>query len=344
MINVLITAIGEFIGQGLLKSLRMSSYRLNIIGTDINPEMAGIFMCDKGYIVPPAQNKTQYLRRIIDICKKEKIDIIFSCHEKEQRVFASNMAVLSKSIKAYVVVSPIEVITLCQDKLRTYKFLSQKDIRVPETAATKKGAEELIKKYGFPIALKSRKGSGSRYLHVVKNKKEFTKFWHGIPGPIAQEYIISVPEEEYTVGIFLDKQARALGAITMLRQLRYGVTSYAIVDDYPDVTKLAITVAESVGAVGPCNVQLRRDSNGSLCVIEINSRISSTTASRAMLGFNEGRASIDYFLKNKKPDLRFKKAVCIKTWGELVVPVESSKKLKETGKVINKAYEKLHRF
>ena len=74
MINVLITAVGDFIGQGLLKSLRRSSYKLNIIGADINPESAGIFMCDKGYIVPPAQNKTRYLKRIIDICKDEKIE------------------------------------------------------------------------------------------------------------------------------------------------------------------------------------------------------------------------------------------------------------------------------
>jgi len=344
MINVLITAVGDDIGRGLLKSLRLSLYKLNIIGTDINPETAGIFMCDKGYIVPPAQNKIQYLKRIINICKKEKIDIIFSCHEKEQQVFAANIPVLSKSIKAYVVVPPIEVVSLCQDKLRTYKFLSQKDIRVPETVATKKGAEELIEKYDFPLVLKSRTGSGSRYFHVVKNEKEFNKFWYEIPEPIAQEYIISAPEEEYTVGIFLDKKAKALGAITMLRKLCYGLTSYAIADDYPEITKLAITAAESVGAIGPCNVQLRRDGKDSPCVIEINPRISSTTAFRAMLGFNEGRAAVDYFLKNKKPDLKFKKGVCIKTWGEIVVPVESSKKLKETGKINNKTYEKLYSF
>lgn len=344
MINVLITAVGDFIGQGLLKSLRRSSYKLNIIGADINPESAGIFMCDKGYIVPPAQNKTRYLKRIIDICKDEKIDIIFSCHEKEQQVLASNAITLTKNIKAYVVVPSIEVVSLCHDKLLMYKFLSKKNIRIPETATTKNGAEKLIKKYGFPIALKSRVGSGSRYFYIVKNKKEFNKFWHGIPEPIAQEYIISVPEEEYTVGIFLDKQAKALGAITMLRQLCHGQTSYAIVDDYPDITKLAMTSAESIGAIGPCNVQLRRDGNGNPCVIEINPRISSTIAFRAMLGFNEGNASIDYFLKNKKPNLKFKKGVCIKAWDEIMVPIESSKKLKETGKVINKTYEKFHRF
>lgn len=336
MINVLITAVGGDIGQGFLKSLRLSFRRLNIIGTDINPNTAGIFMCDKGYIVPPAKNKSKYLQQIIDICQKEKIDIVFSCHEEEQYVLASNIAKVSKNTKAYVVVPPIEVVSLCQDKLQTYRFLSKKNIRTPKTEATRKGAERLIKKYGFPIVLKSRIGSGSKDFHIVKNKKEFNRFWQEISKPIAQKYIVGTSEEEYTVGIFLDRQAKTLGAITMLRQLRFGLTSHAVVDNYPDVTKLAIKTAETIKAVGPCNIQLRRDSKGQPCVIEINPRISSTTAFRALLGFNEARAAIDYFLKNKQPNLKFKKGVCIKAWDELIIPTRHYKKLKRIGRIINK--------
>ena len=85
--------------------------------------------------------------------------------------------------------------------------------------------------------------------------------------------------------LFLNKNSKALGTISMLRQLRFGLTFHAIVDDFPDITDVAIKAAESVGAIGPCNVQLRRNNKNEPCVIEINARISSTTAFRTHFGY-----------------------------------------------------------
>ena len=117
----------------------------------------------------------------------------------------------------------------------------------------------------------------------------------------------------------------------MLRQLRFGLTSHAIVDDFPDITDVAIRAAESVGAVGPCNVQLRRNSKEEPCVIEINARISSTTAFRAHFGFNEVQACINYFLDNKKPNLSYKKGVAMKSWGEVYTSIANYQNLKRKG-------------
>ena len=113
------------------------------------------------------------------------------------------------------------------------------------------------------------------------------------------------------------------------------MTWHAIIDDYPDVTKTAIQAAEAVGAIGPTNVQLRRDKNNKPVVIEINSRISSTAIFRAKLGFNEAEASLDYFFKQKRPSLTYRKATAMRIWDELVVPTEKYYELKKRGQIIN---------
>ena len=56
MTNVLVTGVGSNIGQVIVKSIRMSGIQCRIIGTDMNPLSAGLFRCDKGYIVPPLYN------------------------------------------------------------------------------------------------------------------------------------------------------------------------------------------------------------------------------------------------------------------------------------------------
>ena len=57
LVNVLITGVGGNIGQGVIKSLKMSSLKYKIVGTDIKTLSAGFFRIDKGYVVPKANER-----------------------------------------------------------------------------------------------------------------------------------------------------------------------------------------------------------------------------------------------------------------------------------------------
>jgi carbamoyl-phosphate synthase large subunit len=342
MINVLVTASAGDVGQGVIKSLNISSYRnqIKLITTDINERSSGLFLGQRGFIVNSAMTETKkYLNQIVEICKKEKIHIAFVVNEHEQQAIALNIDKLNKLVDTYFVVQSLNTIGIARDKLKTYKYLSKKGIRYPESAIGRKNIMSLIKKFDYPIILKPRSGYGSfASFKIINTKSEFESYVsdHGFKNIIGQEYIRDKEDREYTVGVFLDNESKALGVIPMLRRLRFSLTWHAIIKKYPDIEKLAIKAAEAVGAIGPCNVQLRRDMNNQPCVVEINSRISSTTAFRALLGFNEAEASIDYFVKNKKPNLRYKdNMVAMKTWDELIIPYEKYSQLKKTGRVKN---------
>jgi carbamoyl-phosphate synthase large subunit len=334
MCVVLISAVGGDIGQGILKSLRSAYPHARIIGCDINPNSPGLFLCDKSYIVAGAKNdEKKYIQDIVQICKKEKVDIVFSAQPYELNVLCPLRCSLQNWTGAFFAIQTGDVWGLSMDKLRTYQFLKKAEIRSPETYATQKGFDVLRKKYGYPVLVKARTslGSGFHGYRIIDKKKDFNEAWQQIKNPIVQEYVTDENNEEYTVGIFLNRKSKALGAIPMLRELRFGITFHAIVDDFFDVTDIAVKAAESIQAIGPCNVQLRRDRTGKLCVIEINARISSTTAFRAHFGFNEARACIDYFLDNKKPHLSYTKGVAMKAWNEVYTSISQYHNLKEKG-------------
>ena len=339
MYTVLISAVGGDIGQGILKSITSTRPRFRIIGCDMNPNSSGLFLCDKGYIVASAKNnKKKYIQDIVRICEKEKVNIVFSAQPYELNVLCPIKKNLEHKTGAYFSIQTNDVWRLCMDKLLTYKFLKKAGINTPVTYASTNGFKMLIKNKKNPMLIKSRSSMGSEQhgIYLIKNKKDFENSWRKVKNPILQEYIENKDNEEYTVGVFLNENSEALGAISMLRQLRFGLTFHAIVDDFPDITDVAIRAAECVGAVGPCNVQLRRNNKEEPSVIEINARISSSTAFRTHFGFNEVQACIDYFLKNKKPNLLYKKGVAMKSWNEVYTSISNYKILKRKGFISKK--------
>lgn len=336
MINVLVTAIGGDIAQGVIKSLSKSPFKVNVVGTDVNEYAAGLFLVDFGYIVPRARDPELYLKKLVEICNDHSVDIIFPCNEIEQRLIAENINKLSRLVKGYFVVQPKSVLKISQDKVKTYTFLRDAGILTPITHTGNLKTSEIIKKFGLPFIIKSRFGTGSKYFHIIKSKDDCDKYLPIVPEPVFQEYVSNDNDEEYTVGLFLNNSSRVLGAITMLRRLSLGSTNHAIAGIFPKVSNVAIKTAETIGAIGPCNVQLRMNHKNEPAVIEINARISGTVALRSKLGFNEVTASIDYFVKNIKPTLHPKAGVAMRTWDELIVPVDWFEKLRNKKRISRK--------
>lgn len=226
MITVLISAVGGDVGQGILKSLRLVKPRVRIIGCDMNPNSPGPFLCDKAYIVAGAKSdEKKYINDIYRICKKEKVDIVFSSQPYELNVLCPIKNSLQNRTGAYFAIQTKDVWDLSMDKLCTYEFLFKKGIRSPETYATKGGLDILVKKYGFPLLIKPRSsfGAGFHGYHIIERKEDFNKIWKEIKNPIIQEYITYKNDEEYTAGVFLDKDSKALGAFTNASRIAFWI-------------------------------------------------------------------------------------------------------------------------
>ncbi len=329
--NVLVTAAGSGIAQGIMRAINISSLGCNIIACDTQPYAAGLYRAKSGYLVPLAK-EPGFIDRIIEISKAEKIDAICIGTDYELLQFAENRDRIEKESGAKTIVSSPGVIKTANDKWLTNQFLEKNGLpSIP--SSLENGAMDLADKEGFPLIVKPRIGDSSKNTFVVKSREgleeklallldsEKNPYLDAKAEPMVQKYV-GKEQEEYTstTVVFGNK---AYGVISMQREMKFpGHTTKAIIDDYPEIRPVVKKAAEALGAFGPCNFQ-SRFFNGKPYIFEINSRFSGTTATCAMAGFNTVEACLrKVVLGEELKDLTYKKGVMLKYLNEMMIPAE----------------------
>lgn len=317
-INVLITGAGSTMGQSVLKALYMSKYieSVNIILTNSDSEGPAYFMeplAKKCYIVPIAKD-SNYIPVMLDICKKEEIDILFSGTEHEIFELSRNKDEFLKNSNTIIMLSDLRVINIGTDKYETAKFFLENDLPFPQTVLFN-DYQKLIDEVGFPIIMKPRIASASRNIFVINSIEELhEKKFAPSEQIILQRYLDS--NIEYTVETFMDADGQIVGTIPMKRELGFGLSVSGEIDSNKDVIKVSEDVTRSLKPNGPVNVQLRVE-NGIPIPFEINTRFSSTECVRAHYGFNSVEASISNFLLNEPVSLNYREGMFMRYWHEL---------------------------
>lgn len=327
MINVLVTGVGGNIGQGIMKAIRMSGLRTRMIATDMNPFSAGLFRCERGYIVKSCKDKG-FLNQILKIIDHERVRIVFVGSDVELSFFSENKTRIEAATGTQVIVSPPEVARSGYDKWQTFLFCRKKKIPYPQTflAKDKTGIRRLISEKGFPVIVKPRIGYGSRGVETVRNFKELEVFLRRTANPIIQESLGS-PDQEYTGSSFMLPDRRIVGTIIFHRYLAAGATYKAEVIQNYQLTRQIEKIVHKISPLGPCNIQFRLVKN-KVTPFEFNIRFSGTTPIRSALGFNDVEMALRYFVlgeKLKRP--RIKPGVALRYWNELILPGRDFKEL-----------------
>jgi carbamoyl-phosphate synthase large subunit len=332
----MVTGVGSNIGQGIVKAIRMSGMDVRIIGTDMNHLSAGLFRCDKGYVIPPVVKAKDCISKIIELCNKEGIDIILIGSDPEIPFFSANKNVIENERKTRVLISNTFIVNTFHDKWETVNFLENNGLNYPETSLRDSdGIKRLKDKVGFPLLIKPRIGAGSKNIFIVKNDRELECALTFVSEPVIQEYIQG---EEFTSGVFFDKDSNIKGIITIKRELSFGTTYRAIVDDFPEIKKEVMKIAEVIsrhGAIGPINIQTRY-SSGKLYTMEINPRFSGTTVFRARFNFNEPEAALKHFMLGEEiPQFKPSKGIVMRYWEEVYISLEELERIEEDSFIEN---------
>lgn len=334
MYNIAITGVGGGVGQSILKSLADTNY--NLVALDGELLGVGLYATDTAYLIPYAKD-SNYINKLLEICKTEKIALLFPGLDAELMPLSLNVEAF-KAIGTTVVVSRPDVIEISDDKQKTFDELIKAGINVPFTASAN-GFIPAEKDY--PLILKQKVGGArSKNVYVIKNSSEWNitleKIGENLSDFIVMEYIEG---DEYTCGtINLDNSCK--GVIVMKRILRDGDTHKCFTEKNEIIEKEVRLVVETIKPFGACNVQLRIKNNKPY-VFEINARCSGTTAARTLSGFNEPKMIADYLLKGTEPEYEIKEQTILRYWKELVVENNEVSNLKEKLQLIQKNSRRL---
>jgi carbamoyl-phosphate synthase large subunit len=316
--TILVTGVGDTVGQALVKAARQMALPCRIVGTDRDRFSVGFCWVDTGFIVPHCSSPVAYMAEIRRICVDEGVQLVLPGSERELQVLSENADDLLRETGAIVICSPPRVLRVAMDKWKTCRFLESAGLRFPRYARSDNSEqrEQLIETANFPLIAKPVRGTGARGVFKIGSRDDLAQVLNRGVEMVLQEYLL--PEtEEYSVEVYTLKNGQQVGSICYRRdQLIAGDTYNARVMPHRVVEAEARAVAAALHTVGPCNVQLRVTARGPV-TFEINPRFSGGVSIRAYFGYNEVEMAVrDFVLNEPVPEPATSSGCARRFWGE----------------------------
>jgi len=292
-LKIILTACGCPGASTLIKYLKNNGEReIEIIGTDMDEQAIGRFLCDKFYKVSEGTSD-QFIEELLAIAEKEKVDLLFTESSNEVLNLAKNREKFEQ-IGVPVPVSSPEAIKTGSNKFLMYeKLKNNPKVKMPAYFDTN-NLEDFVqkaKKLGYPekpVCFKPHEGKGSRgfriiddsisrkdllmnykpssrymsmdeYIEIFKEEREFPKF-------LLMEYIEG---DEVTADTLCFEGKELLTTVKSVEQARWGVIVKGELLDAPEIIEEAREIVKDIGLSYNVNIQFV---GGKL--IEINTRVS----------------------------------------------------------------------
>ena len=300
MKNILFTCIGRRVS--LLKSFRKAAGQLKIrasfFGTDTTALSSALRLCDKSFLVKPVTH-AGYIKQLLSIVKDNKIKLLVPTVDLDLKVLAKNKMRFA-ALGCCVLVSEPEVVDICQDKRKTYRFLVKNGFDTPVTMSARGALAR--KRLNWPCFLKPWDGYASRGNAVVTSREELAFFAKRIPNPIVQEFIEGT---EYTCDVYVDFCLKVRCVVPRKRiEVRAGEVSKGQVVKHPRLMNESVRLVETLGA-GPGVITLQLFlTDDEVKFIEINPRFGGGVPLSIKAGANFPKWILQE-LFNRKTNIRF---------------------------------------
>jgi carbamoyl-phosphate synthase large subunit len=241
------------------------------------------------YIITPCIYDKEYINFLLKFCNEKSVNVIIS-------LFDIDLPILSRNIKRFenigvrLIISNEKAIEICNDKWKTYRFLSSIGLKQPKTYISINACNEDLDKgkIKFPLILKPRWGTGSIGIFEIDTKEEIDILYKKLHRIIFNSYLrfesnqdidscIVIQEKligkEFGLDILND--LNGVYVITVAKQklaMRSGETDIAQIIDSSLFVPVSKIIAESLNHIGNLDVDCFITENKEIYVLEINCR------------------------------------------------------------------------
>jgi len=267
--NILFTCIGRRVS--LLKSFRRAAKLLKInislLGTDTTVLSSALQLCDKKFVVKPTTHPG-YVKQLLNIVRANSVKLLVPTVDLDLKILAQNKSRFAE-LGCCVLISSVQVVDICQDKRKFYRFLVNNGFDAPRTMTVRTALS--TGKLKKPCFLKPWDGYASRGNVVVSRRKEMLFFSKRIPNCIVQEFIKGA---EHTCDVYVDFGMKVRCVIPRKRiEVRAGEVSKGKTVKQLRIMSEAAGLVEALGAgPGVITVQLFLTEDGKIKFIEVNPR------------------------------------------------------------------------
>ena len=331
-ITVMVSACAYQFMPALADCIKNNGERnIRIVGTDMNYDETVLEMVDAFYQVPKA-NDPKYCDIIIDICKKEKVDIILPTMSAELIPLLDNMHRFDE-LGIKVSISNRHSIEVCNNKLEFYKFMRDNDLPMVDFYPVNSVEElkEAFVKLKYPdkaVCVKALQSSGSRGIRIIDPSKsrfdilfnekpnsfyisyeelmEILSEKEEIPPMVAME---ALPGEEFSVDLVANNGKILYMCARQSNSILASIPQKATLFEEKRAYEICKAVVEKLKIDGNADFDFRYDKNNNPILMEVNPRIAATMGIFNAGGMNLVYLRLKQLLNEKLPEVDVKYGV-----------------------------------
>jgi carbamoyl-phosphate synthase large subunit len=286
--TVLLSAAGAPGSARLIRALHENGERtVRVVGTDMNENAIGRFLCDAFHRVPPGSDPA-YAETILELVERERVDVVLP-----QSSF--DLQALSETRERFpvpVLVSSPQTVHRSNDKAESYALLQRIGVPTIEfrRVAGAREVEAAAHELGYPdrpVCFKPVFSSGSRGFRLLDPTVDRAhQLLHERPGSVAmrlEEALELLPDEggtellvmelatglERTIDGIADGERIVLGHPKTREAMRAGLAMYFVTLEDEGLMEISNRIVRELEIEWFFNIQLVGDH-----VIEVNPRIS----------------------------------------------------------------------
>jgi hypothetical protein len=276
MINILVFPAASGVGQEIYNALKYHK-DINVYGANSGSINPGSILYGEKYIgeAPQMIHTDTCIEWLNSIIMLYNIQCIFPAYDDAQLWLKLHE---TKLHNVRIVTSPLYTVQICRSKKRTYELFDN-ILRCPTMYPT---VESILDKY--PVFIKPQCGEGSKGCHIISSKSDMINTL--TPEHIILEYL---PGDEYTVDCFTDASGIVSFVGARMRSLtRSGISilTECVHDTNNEFRNMTYKINNTLQLVGSWFFQVKRDTIGELCLMEIAPRIAGAMFLYRELGIN----------------------------------------------------------
>lgn len=307
---VLVPGAAAPAGINTIKSLKMVKFNGKIIGTDSDSLAPGGFMADIFSTMPEAKEESLFVDKLFELVKLHKVTALMPSSGFDIYPYSKYRKELQE-LGANAVVSDIEVLEICRDKMRTYQELLPR-FKVPFTTT------EPDKIPSFPVIAKPRFGKGSRDVIMIEDESDLRYVTSKYHDMIFQQYL---PGIEYTIDVLSDLNKEPLFAVPRIRlQTKGGISTKGKIVRNQKMEEDCMNIAKSIGIRGPCCIQMKETQDSEPQLVEVNARLGGGTIFTTLAGANMPELILDLVEGQEISIPKISEVTVIRYFEEIVVP------------------------
>lgn len=270
-LNILITSAGR--RTYLVSYFKEALEGCGKIHVSNSTDLSPTFRVADHATVTPLIYDPDYIPFLLDYCKKHDINALLSVFDVDLPVLAEHKDAFAKE-NVQVIVSDPPVIDICNDKIRTFQFLSEHGFHTPNTYADLDEAQSAIEEGNlkYPLFIKPRWGMGSIGVYEAENEDELNVFYNRTRRDIASTYLrfesAVAPEhntliqekiggEQYCLDVINDLDAQCVAVIVKKKTaMRVGEAYAAMTVDYPLLKEEGERLGRTLAHIGNLDVDI----------------------------------------------------------------------------------------